>query len=119
MSWVEQLKPDDDVKVEIIYPREYVEYSMSTIRKYSRGISYLCKGAAVLGDDDTEFLVFGITVLQTSILEEVFRKFGVELQHEHGMASDGARWTYFYADLRGLLKRMNEEGDFDFEEEWE
>ena len=119
MSWVEQLKPDDDVKVEIIYPREYVEYSMSTIRKYSRGISYLCKGAAVLGDDDTEFLVFGITVLQTSILEEVFRKFGVELEHEHGMASDGARWTYFYADLRGLLKRMNEEGDFDFEEEWE
>ena len=57
MSWVEELKPDDDATVEIIYPREYVEYSMSTIRKYSRGISYLCKGAAILGDDDTEFLI--------------------------------------------------------------
>lgn len=119
MSWVEQLKPDDDVTVEIIYPREYVEYSMSTTRKYSRGISYLCKGAAVLGEDDTEFLVYGVTVLQTSILEEVFRKFGVEMEHEHGMLPDGTRWTYFYADLRGLRKRMDEDGEFDFEEEWE
>ena len=119
MGWVEELKPDDDVEVEIIYPRKYVEYSMSTIRKYSRGMACLCKGAAILDKKDTEFLVYDITVLQTAILEEVFRKFGVEMEHEHGMASDGARWTYFYADLRGLLKRMNEEGDFDFEEEWE
>ena len=119
MSWVEQLKPDDDVTVEIIYPLEYVEYSMSTIRKYSRGISYLCKGAAILGDDDTEFLVYGVTVLQTSILEEVFRKFGVEMTHDHGTLSDGTRWTYFYADLRGLRERMDEDGEFDFEEEWE
>lgn len=119
MSWVEQLKPDDDVEVEIIYPREYVEYCMKTIRKYSRGMACLCKGAAVLGDDDTEFLVYGVTVLQTSILEEVFRKFGVELEHEHGTLPDGTRWTYFYADLRGLRKRMTEDGEFDFEEEWE
>lgn len=119
MSWVEELKPEDDVTVEIIYPREYVEYSTSTIRKYSRGISYLCKGAAVLGEDDTEFLIFGITVLQTFILEEVFRKFGVELTHEHGILPTGARWTYFYADLRRLRKRMDEDGEFDFDEEWE
>ena len=119
MSWVEELKPDDAVEVEIIYPREYVEYSMNTIRKYSRGISYLCKGAAVLGEDDTEFLVWGITVLQTSIIEEVFRKFGVEMTHEHGTLPSGNRWTYFYADLRELRKRMNKDGNFDFEEEWE
>jgi hypothetical protein len=119
MSWVEELKPEDDVKVEIIYPLEYVEYSKSTIRKYSRGMAYLCKGAAVLGDDDTEFLVYGITVLQTSVVEEVFRKFGVEMEHEHGILPSGTRCTYFYADLRGLKKRMDEDGEFDFEEEWE
>ena len=119
MSWVEELKPDDDVKVEIIYPREYVEYCMETIRKYSRGMAYLCKGAAVLDDDDTEFLAYGITVLQTSIIEEVFKRFGVELTHEHGILPDGTRWTYFYADLYELRKRMNEDGEFDFEEEWE
>ena len=119
MGWVEELKPDDNVEVEIIYPREYVEYCMKTIRKYSRGMAYLCKGAAVLEDEDTEFLVWGITVLQTSILEEVFRKFGVEMEHDHGRLSDGTRWTYFYADLRGLKERMNEDGNFDFEEEWE
>lgn len=119
MSWVEELKPEDDVTVEIIYPREYVEQCMSTIRKYSRGISYLCKGAAVLGKEYTEFLVWGINVLQTSILEEVFKKFGVEMEHEHGKLPDGKRWTYFYADLHGLKERMTKEGDFDFEEEWE
>lgn len=119
MGWVEELKPEDDVTVEIIYPREYVEYCTKTMRKYSRGIACLCKGAAVLGDDDTEFLVYGITVLQTCIIEEIFKRFGVELTHEHGTLPSGTRWTYFYADLRGLRERMNEEGDFDFEEEWE
>jgi hypothetical protein len=117
VSWVEELKPDDDVTVEIIYPREYVEYSMSTVHKYSRGIAHLCKGAAVLGDDNTEFLVYGITVLQTSVIEKVFRRFGVELTHEHGTLPSGTRWTYFYADLSGLKERLNEDGDF--EEEWE
>ena len=69
MSWVEELKPDDDVEVEIIYPREYVEYSKNTISKYSRGISYLCKGAAILGEDETEFLVWDMTILQVNALE--------------------------------------------------
>lgn len=119
MSWVEQLKPDDEVEVEIIYPREYVEYCMKTICKYSRGMACLCKGAAVLGDDDTEFLIYDITVLQSSILKEAFRKFGVQLEHEHGILPDGTRWTYFYVDLRGLKERMNEDEDFDFEEDWE
>ena len=32
MGWVEQLKPNDDIKVEIIYPREYVDYSISSFR---------------------------------------------------------------------------------------
>ena len=117
MGWVEELRPEDDVKVEIIYPREYVEQSMKSIRKYSRGIACLCKGSAVLGDEETEFLVWGINVLQTSIIEEVFKIFGVEMTHEHGKLPDGTRWTYFYADLRGLRKRMNEDGEFDFEEE--
>jgi hypothetical protein len=118
MGWVEQLKPDDEVTVEIIYPREYVEQSMATIRKYSQGIACLCKGAAVLGEEEYEFLVWDINVLQSSIIEEVFKRFGVELTHEHGKLPSGRRWTYFYADLRGLRKRMNEDGDFDFGEEW-
>ena len=119
MGWVEELKPEDDVTVEIIYPAEYVEYCVSTIRRFAKGIACLCKGAVLLGDDDTEFLVYGITVLQTFIIEEVFKRFGVELTHEHGTLPDGTRWTYFYADLRGLRKQMNEDGEFDFEEEWE
>lgn len=119
MSWIEELTPDDNVIVEFIYPPKYVEYCMKTIHKYSRGMAHLCKGAAILGDDDTEFLVYGITVLQASVLEKVFRKFGVEMEHEHGTLPDGTRWTYFYADLHGLKERMDKEGEFDFEEEWE
>ena len=106
MGWVEQLKPDDDVKVEIIYPPEYVDYCMETIRQYSSGISHLCKGAAILGEDDTEFLVYDMTVLQVLSIEEIMRHFGIEMEHEMGRLSDGTRWTYFYCDLRGLREMM-------------
>lgn len=119
MGWVEELKPDDDVEVEIIYPREYIEYSKETMRKYSRAISYLCKGTAMLGKDDLGISVEGITVLQSIILKNVLAKFGIKLDYEFGDRTDGPGWTYFYADLRELRKRMNEDGEFDFEEEWE
>ena len=112
MGWVEELKPDDEVKVEIIYPPEYVEYSLKTIRQYASGISHLCKGAAILGDDDTEFLVCGMTVLQVITIEEIMRRFGVEMEHESGKLSDGTRWTYFYADLKGLKENL-ENGEFE------
>ena len=110
MSWVEQLKPDDDVEVEITYPREYVEYSMKTMRQYASGISHLCKGAAILGDDDTEFLVFGMTVMQVISIEEIMRRFGVDMTHDMGKLENGTSWTYFYCDLRGL-KEIFEEGE--------
>lgn len=109
MSWVEELKPDDEVSVEIDYPTEYVEQSMATIRKYSQGIASLCKGNAILGDEYTEFLVYGINVLQTSIIEETFKAFGVELEHEHGRLPNGTRWTYFYADITELKRRLEEQ----------
>ena len=112
-SWVENIGPDDEVKVEIIYPRAYVDYNMSTIKKYASGISYLCKGAAVMGDNYTEFLVWDITVLQTAILEEALRRFGIELEHEqHGRLTNGRRYTWFYADIR-RLKEMLRDGEFD------
>ena len=114
MSWVEQLKPDDDVEVEIIYPREYVEYSMKTMRQYASGISHLCKGAAILGDDDTEFLVYGMTVLQVITIEEIMGHFGIQMEHDIGRLTDGTQWVYFYVDLRGLKEFLkNGEGDFD------
>lgn len=112
MSWVEQLKPDDEVKVEIIYPPAYVDYNLKTIRQYASGISHLCKGAAILGDDDTEFLVWDMTVLQVTTIEEIMRHFGVEMEHDMGKLSDGTRWTYFYCDIR-RLKEMLKNGEFD------
>lgn len=110
MSWVEELKPEDEVKVEIIYPEAYVEYSLKTIRQYASGISHLCKGAAILGDDDTEFLVCDMTVLQVITIEEIMRHFGIEMEHDMGKLSDGTRWAYFYCDVRELRKRLKNEG---------
>ena len=110
MSWVENIKPDDDIKVEFIYPADYVKYCMSTMKKFSSGVATLCKGAAILGEDETEFLVWDMAVLQVHILEEAMKEFGIEMTHDHGCTKDGRRWTYFYADVRGL-KRMME--DFD------
>ena len=111
-SWVENIGPDDEVDVEIIYPRAYVDYNMSTIKKYASGISHLCKGAAVMGEDETDFIIWGITVLQTTILEEALRRFGIELEHEHGKLTTGERYTWFYADIR-RLKEMLRDGEFD------
>ena len=41
MSWVEELTPDDEVEVEIIYPPAYVEHNIATLKKYASGISHL------------------------------------------------------------------------------
>jgi hypothetical protein len=106
MSWVEELKPEDDVTVEIVYPAEYVEYCASTIRRFAKGIACLCKGAVLLGDDETEFLVFDMMVVQVVTVEEAMKQFGIELTHEMGVTDSGKRWTYFYADLKGLREKM-------------
>ena len=106
MGWVEELKPDDEVEVEIIYPKFYVDHSVSTMRRYAAGISNICKGYALLGEDETEFLVFGMTTVQVISIEEILKGFGIEMMHEHGRLPNGERWTYFYADLKGLKERL-------------
>ena len=116
MGWVEELKPEDEVTVEICYPAWYVEACLKTMRTYARGIACLCKGAAVLGDDETEFMVFDMLTMQVVTIEETMKRFGIEMTHESGKLPDGTRWTYFYADLRGLKERMKN-GEFDFEDE--
>lgn len=112
MSWVEELKPDDEVEVEIIYPQAYIDHNVSTIRRYSAAISNICKGHALLGDDETEFLVYGMTVIQVITIEEAMRHYGIEMVHESGKLPDGTRWTYFYADLKGLRENL-ENGEFE------
>ena len=109
MGWVEDLKPDDEVEIEIIYPQFYVDHNISTMRRYAAGISNICKGYALLGETETEFLVFGMTVVQVITIEETMRQFGIELAHENGKLPDGTRYTYFYADLHRLIKKMEEE----------
>lgn len=108
MNWVENLKPDEEVEVEIIYPDFYIDHNLSTMRRYAAGISNICKGYALLGED-AEFVVYGLTVVQIYSLEEILKHYGIELEHEHTILSDGTRWTYFYADLRGLRRIMEEE----------
>ena len=114
MSWVENIGPDDGVKVEIIWPSTYVKKSMDSMKQYSSAIAHLCKGAAILGDDETEFLVYGMTILQIYAAESAMRQFGIEMTHDTGIDDNGERWTYFYCDLRGL-KRILEENDADEE----
>ena len=106
---------DDELSVEIRFPKEYVDYNIASMPKFSAGISHLCKGAVLLGEDETEFLVFGMTVMQVITIEEAMKRFGIEMTHDMGKFSDGTRWTYFYADLKGLKKKM-EGGEFDEKE---
>lgn len=106
MNWVEQLKPDDDVAVEIIWPEEYTKQSLPTMSKYASAIAHLCKAAAILEDGETEFSVFGINVLQTILIETIFEDYGVQLAHEHRVLPSGERYIHFYADVRGLQERL-------------
>ena len=101
----------DDFNVEIIYPEPYVERCRATMKKYTRGIALLLKGRATLGEDEAEFLVWDMTLLQVHALEDAMRKFGVEMTHDFGLCEDGHSWTYFYADisqLRQILEELDE-----------
>lgn len=111
MSWVEELKPEDDVTVEIIFPMEYVKHNLATMKKYSQAAAYYCRAAATLGEDEVEFLVFDMTVIQVYTLETAMKKFGIEMTHDHGYTKDGRSWTYFYADVRELKKILEENGE--------
>lgn len=113
MSWVEELTPDEEVEVEIIYPKAYVDMCMSTIKKHTKNIAYLCKEAVLVGDDDTEFIVLDMLVEQVLCIEKAMRHFGIEMTHESGKLSDGTRYTHFYADLIGLKEKL-ENGDLEF-----
>lgn len=115
MSWVEELKPDDEVTIEIRFPQEYIDYNIQGMRRYAAGISYLCKGAAILGECEAEFIVYDMTIMQIYSTVDVLKKFGVELVYENGKTPQGRRWTHFIADIRGLKERM-ENGEIDGDE---
>ena len=104
MNWVEELKPEDEVKVEIILPAEYVEYNTRTMSSYASTIAHLCQDGAILGKDRIKFVIEGMTVLQVYTAEDAMRKFGVELTHDHKPGE-----TTFYADVTGLQKLLRGE----------
>lgn len=110
MSWIEQIEPDDDIKVEIIYPQEYIDYNCSTMTKYSSAASMICKAAAILEMDRTDFFMEGITVLQSYALQKVFQKYGVKLEFELFRYEDMTSGE-FYADVSKLRKAMENENE--------
>lgn len=97
---------EGETKVEIIFPEKYVKHNMRTMRKFSAAVAHYCKAAAILGEDETEFLIFGMTIMQVVTIEEAMKSFGIELTHDFGMQSNEKSWVYFYADVRGLRERM-------------
>lgn len=104
MSWVEEIGPEDDVAVEIILPAPYVGYNTRTMATYASAIAYLCKAAAILGKKEIEFEIEGMTVMQVYAVEDVMKKFGIEMIHDHQVGH-----TTFYADVTGLRELMEEE----------
>ena len=99
----------EDLKVEILFPEKLVAHCMATTKRFSSAIAYYCKAAAVLGQDETEFGVGGMSVLQVGPIEEAMHQFGVEMEHEIELV-DGKNLVWFYADVSGLRKRLEEEG---------
>lgn len=99
-----QIMPEDDIQVEIILPDFYVDYNIKTTGIFSEAISYLCKAAAILGKKEIEFEIEGMTVMQVYAVEDVMRKFGIEMTHDHRVGH-----TIFYADITGLQKLLRGE----------
>lgn len=99
-----QIAPEDNVEVAIILPDFYVDYNIKTIATFTKGIAYICKAAAILGKKEIEFEIDGMTVMQVYTAEDVMRKFGIEMTHDHRVGH-----TTFYADVTGLRKLMKEE----------
>jgi hypothetical protein len=104
-NWVEELKPEDDVHVEIIYPPEYVQKNLDTIGKYTSSITLMCRAAAVLEEAETSFLIKGMTVVQVYAVEKALRKFGIKLTHDI-IRKRGLNYVHFHADIRELLEKM-------------
>lgn len=100
----------DDIKVEIIYPEPYVKKMLSTTGKFSQAVALLCKAIAVLGEDKTSFKLKDISVLQVYILERVFLKYGVVIDHVLERV-DGQTVAHIFADVSELRRRMEEEED--------
>ena len=57
-----------------------------------------------LGEDEIEFAVEGMTVLQVYTVEKAMKKFGIEMTHDHSPIE-----TVFYADVSGLRKILEGE----------
>ena len=99
-----QLTPEDDIEVAIILPDFYVDYNIKTITIFTKGIAHICKAAAILDKKEIEFEIEGMTIMQVYVVEDVMRKFGIEMTHDHRVGH-----TTFYADVTGLRKLMEEE----------
>lgn len=100
----------DDIKVEIRLPQAYVDRSHATMRKYAAAIALLCKASAILEEDDTEFIIYGMTLIQVQAIEEAMKMFGIELMHiDHKVDTNGKTSTWFCADVSGLRELMDNE----------
>lgn len=99
---------EDDIQVDIIFPEIYVAYNTTTMSTYASAISHLCKAAALLRQNETEFTIPGMTIMQVISIENVMSKFGVQMAHEHIIEPDGTRYTKFLADVRGLQQIIEE-----------
>lgn len=99
---------NEDIQVEIIFPEKYVQRNLETMKQFAGAAAHYCKAAAILGHDDTSFVLEDISVLQVYSLEDVMRAYGIKMAHE--IRREGNKsWTYFYADIRGLKKLLEED----------
>ena len=98
---------NEDIEVEILFPEELVAHCMATTKRFSSAIAYYCKAAAALGQDETEFGVSGMSVLQVGPIEDAMQLFGVKMEHEIERV-DGENLVWFYADISELRKRLEE-----------
>lgn len=96
---------NEDIQVEIIFPEKYVQRNLETMKQFAGAAAHYCKAAAILGQDDTSFMLVDISVLQVYSLEEAMKTYGIEMTHQI-YRIEGKTCAYFYADIRELKKLL-------------
>ena len=99
---------EDEIRVEMIYPRSYVEYNIATMQAFTKAAALHCQAAATIGQEIVEFELPGITVAQIGPLEKAMKIFRVEMVHDY---VGPRRIPHFVCDVRGLMELQREMED--------
>lgn len=101
MGQLEQSNPEEEIKVEILYPKEYTSQSLLTMKQWSAMVMHICQYAKLRNQDQINFVLVGLTVLQVYALKQSMLYYGISLIHQIKRVNN-LNFVWFNANLTNL-----------------